>query len=147
MIKELTLLFCSLPSVAKLKGGVSLDYASGEKSGLCIKSDPGFDVVQKFLDGSEIVKRTYKAELYFSFSGDTAEQLENRMITEEIENQLINSLYPEIPEGKIIEISIADGGNAVKSAIGEGLLSFKFNVTYKTRLRRRGYDSGNSVQL
>lgn len=147
MIKELTSLFCSLPSVAKLPGGVSLDYASGEKSGICIKSDPGFDIIQRFLDGTEIVTRTYKAELYFSFSGDTDEQLENRITTEEIENQLINSRYPEIPEGKIIEINLTDGGNAVKSAIGEGLLSFKFNVTYKTRLRRRSYDTGNSVQL
>lgn len=145
MIKELTSLFCSLPSVKELTGGVSLDYASGEMSGICIKSDPGFFVSEKFLDGTELVVRTYKAELYFSFSGDTEEQLNNRITTEKIEAELINSLYPEIAEGEIIKISVADGGNSVKSAVGEGLLSFKFNVTYKTRLRRLCYDSGNPV--
>ncbi|MBQ7040048.1 MAG: hypothetical protein IJN39_05720 [Clostridia bacterium] len=145
MIKELTSLFCSLPSVSKLTGGVSLDYASGRMSGICIKSDPGFYIASKFLDGSELVVRTYKAELYFSFSGDTFEQIANRITVEEIEDQLLNAVYPEIKEGEIIKISIADGGNAVKSAVGEGLLSFKFSVTYKTRLRRYEYDSANPV--
>lgn len=145
MIKELTAHICSLPTVKKLSGGVTLDYSAGKSSGLCLKTDPGFSVAESFMDGTKLIKRMYRAELYFSFSGDTDEQLENRMLTEAIENELMSAVYPKIEEGVITDITLASGGNSIKSAIGEGLLTFKFCVTYKTRLRRNGYADGNPI--
>lgn len=145
MIKELTNHICGLPTVSRLTGGVTIDYSQGRNSGLCIKTDPGFTVIESYLDGTKLIKRMYRAELYFSFSGDTEEQLENRLITEAIESELMSAIYPEIPEGKIISITLASGGNSIKSAIGEGLLTFSFGVTYKTRLRRGDYTDGNNI--
>ena len=139
MIKELTNHICSLPSVSKLPGGVVLDYSSGKSSGLCIKTDPGFTVLSSFLDGTKLIKRTYRAELYFSFSGDTEEQLQNRITVEQIESELMSKNYPKLKDGEIKSITLTSGGNSIKSAVGEGLLTFKFAVIYKTNLRRNNY--------
>lgn len=133
MIKELVELIKSCPSAQKIKGGITCDYLDPNYCGICVKSESGIEVVNQFLDGTALLKRDYKVEIYYSFSGDTEESVSNHEIVEQLQNEIEIAPIPEIQEGKIVKIYIADCGKHVKSAVGEGITFFIFSVLYKAK--------------
>ncbi|MBR4030488.1 MAG: hypothetical protein IKJ06_03735 [Clostridia bacterium] len=132
MMKQFMIWLSKLPAVSKINGGVTLDYSGGAYAGLTLKVEPGQKILSRYLNGNTLEKRDFKVEMYCLFSGDSMESAENHEILEQLQHEICNTKPPFISEDiNIIEIMIADGGTVIKSAIGEGLLTFRFSVIYK----------------
>ncbi len=137
MHQEIIAFLAACPAVSKLTGGVAADYAGGSTTGLALKSEPAIRAVYRYLDGTALLRRDFKVEIYCSFSGDTQETVENHSLLEAIQDYVQSAPFPFIPEGEIIRILSDTDSTSVKSAVGEGLLSFRFSVYYRARERRR----------
>lgn len=141
MMKQLMIWLSKLPAVSKINGGVTLDYSGGAYAGLTLKVEPGQKILSRYLNGNTLEKRDFKVEMYCSFSGDSMESAENHEILEQLQHEISNTEPPFISDDiNIIEILIADGGTVIKSAIGEGLLTFRFSVIYKRQGGNKFYD-------
>lgn len=141
MMKQLMIWLSKLPAVSKINGGVTVDYSGGAYAGLAIKAEPGHETLENYLNGNTLEKRDFRVEMYCSFSGDSMESVQNHEILEELQLQMCNTLPPYLSQDKeIVKIKIADGGTSIKSAIGEGLLTFRFSVIYKKNGGDRVYD-------
>ncbi len=132
MMKELMLFIAGLPVSSEIDGGITVDYSGGAYAGIALKAEPGQKILCRYLNGNSLEKRDFKIEMYCSFSGDSLESTKNHELMEKLQEQICNTQPPYISDDiKIIEISVADGGTTIKSAIGEGLLTFRFSVIYK----------------
>ena len=132
MMKQLMHFIAGLPVCSEINGGVTLDYSGGEYAGIALKAEPGQEILCRYLNGNSLLKRDFKIEMYYSFSGDSLESAKNHELMEKLQEQICNTPPPYLSDDmEIIEINIADGGTSVKSAIGEGLLVFRFSVIYK----------------
>lgn len=132
MMKQLMHFIASLPVSSEIDGGITLDYSGGAYAGIALKAEPGQEILSRYLNGNSLEKRDFKVEMYCSFSGDSLESTKNHELMEKLQEQICNTTPPYISDNiKIIEISVSGGGTTIKSAIGEGLLTFRFSVIYK----------------
>lgn len=141
MMKQLMIWLSKLPAVSKINGGVTVDYSGGDYAGITLKSEPGHETLERYLNGNTLEQRDFKVEMYCLLSGDSMESAENHEILEQFQHEISNTEPPFISDDiNIVEILIADGGTVIKSAIGEGLLTFRFSVIYKRNGGDKAYD-------
>ncbi|MBR3942719.1 MAG: hypothetical protein IKJ55_05140 [Clostridia bacterium] len=131
MMQELIDYVAACPAVSLLKRGVTAGFSGA--SDLTITEEPAMKILYRYRDGSFLVQRLFRAELYLSHTGDTDQACDGSMLFQEIQKYILQKPYPKIPEGKIVAVLPQRGGNQSKTGIFEGLSSFKFAVNYKTK--------------
>ena len=131
MIGELIDYVAACPAVDALARGVTANFSGA--SDLTVTEEPALKILYRYKDGSFLLQRLFRAELYVSHAGDTASAVSKGDLLAELQTYLLGKPYPEIPEGEIVSILPSRGGNQSKTGIFEGLMSFKFAVNYKTK--------------
>ena len=131
MMKELMDYVAACPAVQLLKRGVTANFSGA--SDLTVTEEPAMKILYRYRDGSFLVQRLFRAELYMSHAGDNDAACFNSMLFEQIQKYILKKPYPETEEGKIISILPYRGGNQSRTGIFEGLMTFKFAVNYKTK--------------
>ena len=131
MIGELIDYVAACPALKNLNRGITANFSGA--SDLTVTEEPALKILYRYKDGSFLLQRLFRAELYVSHAGDTASALSNSDLLEELQKHLLQKPYPEIREGEIVSILPYRGGNQSKTGIFEGLMPFKFTVNYKTK--------------
>ena len=95
-------------------------------------------ILYRYKDGSCLVHRMFRAELYVSHLGTAKEHCDTHALYERIRDYVLSAPLPKIPEGEIVTIKPCPSSIYTKSGIFEGLMPFHFSVYIKQNRKGGG---------